>query len=156
VEPRRSFEDLYAEEAQSVFSAVYLLFRDRELAQEATQEAFARALERWPRLDGEPWVGGWVMTTALNVARRASRRRGTPNARPASEHDPDDALLVRWAIASLPPRQQEAIALTYLLDLPTAQVARAMGCREGTVRTHLARAIASLRSRMEGALDVER
>jgi RNA polymerase sigma-70 factor, ECF subfamily len=155
VEPRRSFEELYAEEAQSVFSAVYLIFRDRGLAEEATQEAFARALERWSRLGGEPWVGGWVMTTALNVARRASRRRGTSIASPVSEQDPDEALLVRWAVTTLPPRQQEAIALTYLLDLPTAQVARAMGCREGTVRTHLARAIASLRSRMEGALDAE-
>jgi RNA polymerase sigma factor (sigma-70 family) len=150
------FEDLYAAEAQAVFSAVYLLSRDRDLAEEATQEAFARALERWTRLGDEPWVAGWVMTTAMNIARRAMRRRAAPWPDTDSQHDPDDALVLCRAIGALPHRQQEAVVLSYLLDLPTVQVARVMRLREGTVRTHLARALASLRSELKGDFDVER
>jgi RNA polymerase sigma-70 factor (ECF subfamily) len=44
------------------------------------------------------------------------------------------------AIRGLPPRQQEAVALHYLLDLTVADTATAMGVDEGTVKTHLSRA----------------
>jgi RNA polymerase sigma-70 factor (ECF subfamily) len=58
----------------------------------------------------------------------------------ARARDEDDRLAVREAIRSLPPRQQEAVALHYLVDLPVADVAVAMGIDEGTVKTHLFRA----------------
>jgi len=78
-----AFRRLYEAEGPSVFQAVYLLCRDRAVAEDATQEAFARALERWGRLGDQAWVGGWVMSTALNVARRSLRRRNfRPRARP--------------------------------------------------------------------------
>ena len=47
---------------------------------------------------------------------------------------------LRGAMRRLPARQQEAVALHYLLDLPVAETAATMGCDEGTVKTHLARA----------------
>jgi RNA polymerase sigma-70 factor (ECF subfamily) len=61
-----AFERFYTNEAKAVFTAVYLMCRDRQLAEDATQEAFARAFERWDRLERQPWAAGWVMTTALN------------------------------------------------------------------------------------------
>jgi RNA polymerase sigma-70 factor (ECF subfamily) len=127
-----------------VFRAAYALCGDRELARDATQEAFARALARWRRLRGEPWAAGWVMTTALNVARRSLR--GRPGSLPATPSMPDpDALVdLRAAVRALPRRQQEAVVLYYLADLPIPEVAAAMGCREGTVRAHLARARTAL------------
>src|SRR5438034_1000343 len=96
MEPDGAFEELYDEEAQSVFGAVYLLCRDRALAEDATQEAFARALERWGRLRSAPWAAGWVMTTALNVARRALRRRPAPEAATTDE-TPVEVALDLWA-----------------------------------------------------------
>ena len=84
------------------------------------------------------------MTTALNVARRNLRRRPVPHSTP-SDGTPVEEALDLWAgVRALPRRQQEAVVLHYRMDLPTAEVARAMGCREGTVRAHLARARTAL------------
>jgi RNA polymerase sigma-70 factor, ECF subfamily len=135
---------LYRREFPSVFRAAYLVCGDRDLAEEATQEAFARALARWRRLGAQPWVGGWITTTALNIARRQLRRRPERSADPAPAIDHAAILDLRAALRRLPARQQEAIVLHHLLDLPVAQTAAAMGCGEGAVKTHLSRARAAL------------
>jgi RNA polymerase sigma-70 factor (ECF subfamily) len=135
---------MYEAEFANVFRAVALVCGDRGIAEEATQEAFARALARWRRLRNAPWVAGWVTTTAINVARRQLRRTRVPPDVPAWEPDRDAVLDVRAAIRYLPSRQQEAVVLHYLLDLPVAHAATAMGCDPGTVKTHLSRARASL------------
>ena len=152
--PDEEFQELYRSEARAVFSTVFLLCRDRALAEDATQEAFARALERWGQLRGRPWVAGWITTTALNVTRRSLRRRHFREPTPPVEGDPNLALDLWRAVRMLPRRQQQAVVLHYRLDLPVDEVAQAMGCREGTVRTHLARARVALRESMGGAFDV--
>jgi RNA polymerase sigma factor (sigma-70 family) len=53
------------------------------------------------------------------------------------------------ALRSLPPRQREALVLRYYGDLSEAQIATAMGISRGAVKTHTARAIASLRAVLE-------
>ncbi len=57
---------LYQAEHAKVFRATWAFCGDRTVAEDATQEAFARALERWARLREQPWVTGWVTSTALN------------------------------------------------------------------------------------------
>jgi DNA-directed RNA polymerase specialized sigma24 family protein len=49
------FERFYERESHAVFSSVFLLCRNRAVAEDATQEAFARAFERWDRLGSQPW-----------------------------------------------------------------------------------------------------
>ncbi len=146
------FERFYETEARAVFSAVFLLCRDRDRAEDATQEAFARAFARWNRLGSQPWAAGWVTTTALNVARRGLRRR-----RPAPETpqggNPTDSIDLWASVRTLPPRQQQVVVLHYRLDLPVKKIAAILGCREGTVRTHLARARDVLRRGLEGGSD---
>jgi RNA polymerase sigma-70 factor (ECF subfamily) len=141
------FSEFYRTEFAAVYRATYLLCDDTEVARDATQEAFARALERWRRLRDQPWAAGWVTTTALNVARRTKRRRhenlaiGEPDMR---EPGPDSALI--WtAIRALPRRQQEAIVLHHMSDLPVEEVGRLMKCSVNTVKTHLIRGRAALR-----------
>jgi RNA polymerase sigma-70 factor (ECF subfamily) len=140
-----SFQELYEREAQSVFSTVFLLCRDRALAEDATQEAFARALERWSRLRAQPWVGGWVTSTALNVARRALRRRRLPQPSAEQPPEPEEGIDLWHGVERLPKRQQLAVLLHYRQDLTVAEIAQITGTREGTVRTHLARAREALR-----------
>jgi DNA-directed RNA polymerase specialized sigma24 family protein len=85
--------------------------------------------------------GGWVQTVALNVLRRNLRRRRVlPWVRPAlCEVDLPDAEL--WAaVRSLPHRQQTAVVLRYVHDLPEAEVALAMGIARGTVASTLSAA----------------
>ena len=56
---------------------------------------------------------------------------------------------MRDAIATLPPRQREAVVLRYLADLPLADVADAMGCALGTVKATLHQALKALRIEFE-------
>jgi RNA polymerase sigma factor (sigma-70 family) len=138
------FRAMYEAEFANVCRSVALMCGDPAAAEDATQEAFARALARWRRLRDVPWVSGWITTTAMNAARRDLRRRPTPPPTPSSEVDPDGLLDLRAAVAGLPARQQEAVALHYLLDMSVAHTAAAMGCDEGTVKTHLSRARTTL------------
>ena len=138
------FQEMYEREFPTVFRAVRLLCGDPALAEDATQEAFARALARWRRLGSQRWVAGWVTTTALNVARRQLRRRPPLPATSAGESDREAEMDLVRGIRRLPPRQQEAVILHYLHDLPVADTATVMGCDAGTVKTHLSRARAAL------------
>src|SRR6266487_5535169 len=117
------FVRLYETESARVFHTVFLLCGDRALAQDATQEAFARAFERWGRLRDRPWVGGWVTSTAVNAARRSLRRRPVPSVPSPDEIEVDEALDLWRSVRSLPLRQQQAVVLRYRLDLPVEQVA---------------------------------
>ncbi len=146
VEPE--FRELYEREHPTVLRACFLLARDRAAAEDATQEAFARALERWDRLRGQDWAGGWVMRTALNVVKRSRsgdrRATGVATDRAAPEVDVAGRTDLWTAVGRLPRRQREATVLHYALDLPVAQVAAAMGCSEGAVKAHLFKARAAL------------
>lgn len=152
VDPR--FAELYEAEFDGVFRAAYALCGDRSLAEDAAQEAFARALERWGRLREQPWVMGWVVSTALNVARRTLRRRPAPRPQPGpgsgATSEPETAMDLVRAIRDLPRRQQEAVVLHYVADMPVSEVASVMGCEEGTVKAHLSRARDALARRLGG------
>lgn len=151
------FVQLYQAEHDKVFRATWAFCGDREVTEDATQEAFARALERWPRLREQPWVTGWVTSTALNAARRLQRHRRwlhwveTATVKAAMGVDAAGAVELWQVVRALPRRQREAVTLHYLADLPVAEVARLMGCREGTVKAHLAHARKALRAQLEGS-----
>ena len=151
----RRFAELYQAEFAAVYRACYALCGDRQLAEDAAQEAFARALERWRRLRERPWAAGWVVTTALNVVRRSLRRRGAeprpePGTGQAGTNGAEDRLDLIRAIRALPARQQEAVVLHYVADLPVSDVAEAMGVETGTVKAHLARAREALARTLGG------
>lgn len=145
-----SFEDFYRAEQAKVFRAARAFSGDREVAAEATQEAFGRAFARWRRLSTAEWAGGWVMTTALNLCRRALKRDSTTleviDTTPTSN---EERLDVVRALQILPRRQREAAVLFYIGDLPMSVVAELMGVAEGSVKSHLARARSNLRDLLE-------
>jgi RNA polymerase sigma-70 factor (ECF subfamily) len=88
------------------------------------------------------------MTTALNVVRRSMRRRPLVGTRPPDPSDADELIDLRAAIADLPSRQQTAVILHHLMDLPVRDVAAAMRCREGTVKAHLSKGRAAIERRL--------
>lgn len=149
------FEDFYRNEYGRVFGALYVATGSADLAQDATQEAFQRALVRWRRLGEEQWAIGWVVTTALNHSRRLARRAGREPATLLTETSvggggPDGTRVdLLRSVRSLPRRQREAIVLYYLLDLPIPAVATLMDQTEGSVKAHLAHARRKLRITME-------
>ena len=152
-----TFDDFYRSEYKAVFGAAYLSSGDKEIALDATQEAFKRAYVRWSRLEREAWAGGWVMRTALNLCKRFGKARArfstTPN-EPANEgiSEPSGTRLdVLEGLRKLPERQRHATILFYWGDMPIPVIADLMKIAEGTVKAHLAQARKSLRTTLEVA-----
>ncbi|MCA1702370.1 MAG: sigma-70 family RNA polymerase sigma factor [Actinobacteria bacterium] len=145
-----AFEQFYALEFERIYCAAYAYLGRKDAALDATQEAFTRAYARWKRLAKEPWVSGWVMTTALNLCRRDARGRGHvhPPTDGAAHQPSDDRVDVMAALRGLAPRQRTAALLFYFGDLPVAVVAELMGISEGTVKSHLARSREGMRERL--------
>jgi RNA polymerase sigma-70 factor, ECF subfamily len=149
-----TFEDFFRTEYPVVYRAVLAFCGDRELAADATQEAFLRAYQRWGRLGNEPWAGGWTATTALNLTRRLSRRsvrrRALERKEAMATRPPEasDWYSVHQALAALPFRQRQVVVLHYFIDLSIAQVAELIHTSEGTVKAHLFKA----RRALEGNL----
>jgi RNA polymerase sigma-70 factor, ECF subfamily len=143
------FASFFEAEYENIYRVVCAVTRDQLAAEEATQAAFVRCLERWRRLRNQPWRAGWVATTALNLARRALRRRQLRNTVTQEHASLDSAIDLARGLRQLPRRQQEAVFLHYGLDLKVAEIAHAMRCSEGTVKTHLSRARQALRKSLE-------
>jgi RNA polymerase sigma factor (sigma-70 family) len=147
------FESFYAAEFHRVYKAIYLTCGDSEAAQDLTQDAFKLAFVRWRRLRDEPWVGGWVMTTALNLMRKDRKRPGTVELEPAAMppvFDSSEQDLLE-ALRALPHRQRSATLLYYLGDLPVHGVAEIMGVADGTVKALLSQARDNLRASLGGS-----
>lgn len=129
---------------------------DATLAEEAVQEAFARAHIAWRRIGTYDDPVAWVRRVAINRIKdqhRRDRRKRAALARMGpdlwSELPADGSVEVRAAIGGLPLRQRLAVALHYLDGLSVAETAAAMGISEGSVKTHLARARSALHPVLE-------
>jgi DNA-directed RNA polymerase specialized sigma24 family protein len=153
------FATWYRREHPRLASTLVIVAGDAGLAADAADEAFARAYERWGRVGLMASPGGWTYRTALNVLRRR-RRRERLEATLLRRHPtgprsggllapPSDWSPEVWdALRSLPRRERTAVALRYVADLSTDQIAEAMGVAPGTVgstlhaaRRHLAAAL---------------
>jgi RNA polymerase sigma-70 factor, ECF subfamily len=139
-----------------------LVAGSRAAAEDAVQEAVARAWERSERGEEIESLPAWVTAVSLNLARsrrrrvvaerRARSRLGTRERSPIA--DQEDRVDITRALAALPRRQREATVLRYYLGLDVKEVADALGMSEGTAKTTLYRARRVL-SRAFGESDLE-
>jgi len=111
-------------------------------AEDCFQETFLSALRAYPRLRDAENLRGWLITIATRKALdhwRASRRRPLPVETvpelAAPERADGDPELWR-AVGALPPMQRAAVIHRYVLDLPYAEVAEALGCSEEAARAN--------------------
>jgi RNA polymerase sigma factor (sigma-70 family) len=144
------FEDWYRREHPKLVNSLFAATGSVDAAKEATDEAFARAAARWPRVRTMEYPAAWTYRVALNALRKSSRRRSREIAL-ATRTASTDSLLppvphpeVWDAIRALPPQQRHAIVLRYVADLPEQEIATALGVTRGTVASTLSRARASL------------
>jgi RNA polymerase sigma factor (sigma-70 family) len=149
-----SFERFYELERLGVCRALTLALGDRAAAEEATQEAFVKAWLRWRRVSRMERPAGWVYVVAVRHALRARRSldRSSGLAAPArdvavgvSDVDVDQRLDVHALLDRLAPRQRLAVVLRYYADLPLDDIAGAMACSPGTVKSTLHTALERLR-----------
>ncbi len=140
-----------------VHGTVYRMVRNRSDAEDLTQETFLRAYRALARYDPEVPFARWLVTIAVRLGvdalRRAKRRPAAPLdevREPAARgHPPDETValrdLVEAALARLRPRPRAAYVLHYAEGYGLAEVAAMLGTREGTVKSELFRARATLR-----------
>jgi RNA polymerase sigma-70 factor (sigma-E family) len=140
------FEELY----RVAYRAAYGVLGDRAEAEDCAQEASARALVRWKRVHG--YGQAWVARVSVNLALdriRATKRADRLRRQADTATDRFELAARRrdlaTALAALPKRQREAVVLRYLVDLPEADTAGAMGCSIGTVKSTVARGLDKLR-----------
>lgn len=150
------FEEFFLAHRQQVFSAVWLLTRDRHEAEEITQEAFVRALERWSQISSLEDPVGYLIKIAINIWRSKARRAVVAVKHVLQPRHQEDAIaisdsqdVVVHALAALTPGQRGAVVLTALLDLTSDEAAKALGVRPSTVRVLAARGRERLRQQME-------
>jgi RNA polymerase sigma-70 factor (sigma-E family) len=131
----------------------YGLTGDQRVAEAIAQTALASAYTAWRRISRAEDPDAYLRRILINASNRRFRTRrmaGQPGDPPETAVDgPADlvgepaALLT--ALRQLPARQRAVIVLRYSEDLTDAQIAAALGCSPGTVRSQLPRALAALR-----------
>ena len=137
------FDALFRQEGDRVYRTLFAFTGGRaDVAQEATAEAFARAVAQGDRLR-DPIA--WIYRVGFNVAIDELRR----DRRQAPERDREVAAPeltgVLEALRELSPNQRAAVVLHHVLDLDVGEVADRMGIAQPTVRVHLHRARGRLR-----------
>jgi RNA polymerase sigma-70 factor (ECF subfamily) len=121
-----SFEAFYAEHFEALYRGLAVAFGNPLLAEEAAQEAFARAYTRWDRVHDIERPAAWMYVVAVRIARR--RRRDLLDL--GRNSHPQNAIGLRTlpaAIDALPPRQRIALVLHHYAALPSDDIARAIG-----------------------------
>ena len=125
------FDAFYTATARRVVHHVYALCGDLAEAQDVTQEAYARAWQRWSTVGAYEDPEGWVRTVAWRLTAnrwRGLRRWFAARARlgretPAPGPNPDRVALLA-ALRRLPDAQRLVVVLHHLHDLPVAEIAR--------------------------------
>ena len=135
--------------------AVALFSGTMDGAEDAVQEALARALEQSRNHRHIDCLEAWVVTTAFNHVRshfrRAARRRERGDRadhayplRPDAETLGSQLLDLRGAVRSLPPRQRQTVVMHYYLDQPISSIGDALGIGESAVKNALHKARGTL------------
>jgi len=151
------FDDAFPELHQAAYRAAYRLLGNREGASDVAQEACARALDRWRSVGGRSYTVAWVVRVATNLSIgewRKRQRRDKVDPRDLvhdafrPEHPVGDRVDLHRALATLSKRQRETVVLRYVADLSEGDVAAALGCSVGSVKTHASRGLAALRAQL--------
>lgn len=158
-------EELYRSHGLGLVRFALLLLGDQATAEDVVQEAFLGLYRSW-RPGREPDdVLAYLRTAVLNAARTALRARARRQALArAVQPDPpawsaeaevmadEDGRAVLAAVACLPRRQREVLALRYFLDLSEKQIAAILGISRGTVASATARGLAALAVKLKEEL----
>jgi RNA polymerase sigma-70 factor (sigma-E family) len=147
------FDEFVRSRTTGLLRVAYLLTGDRHAAEDLVQEVLEQMYVRWRRIEGhaEAYARRALVNRSVNRWRRRGRRPEAPLAHhDVAEPDHSDDVVIRDAVLdalrTLPHKQRAAVVLRYLDDLPITEVARALNCSEGTVKSNAARGLDRLRA----------
>jgi len=166
------FDSLVNLHRPRIFRFILASLRDREAAENLTQDCFVRAYKARDRFRGACSDGTWLMQIAANLIRNHEsssrlkfwRRSLQPSVDladlrewiPDRQLSPEQMALAKeqveavWNVAArLSQRQRTVLLLRYVEDMDVLEIAAVTGMKEGTVKTHLFRAVQAVRAGME-------
>lgn len=154
-----------------IFRFMLASLRDRESAENLTQECFLRAYQARDHFRGAAAVGTWLMQIAVNLVRShegsnrlkfwrrvlgAEDLADVGHCTPDEQRSPEDMVLAReqveaiWTVvARLSERQRTVFLLRFVEEMDLVEIAAVTGMKEGTVKTHLFRAVQAVRANLE-------
>jgi RNA polymerase sigma-70 factor, ECF subfamily len=168
--PLDDMDSIVATYEQRIFRFHLLSIRDRDVAQSLTQDTFLRAWNARSTFRGDCAISTWLMRIALNLVRDHTRtdrfrfwKRVSETAVDVSDissHVPhrdsslesrliaNEQLTLVWeSVAQLSERQRNVFLLRFLDELELSEIATITGLPVSTVKTHLYRALATIRAR---------
>ena len=147
---RSDFATFYASEWRSAVRLAGLLSQDARAAEDLAQDAFARVFPKWENVENPH---AYLRVAIVNACRSWQSRRRTERVKlplVAGAGSVDLAFDgLADAVAALPYRQRAVLVLRYYADLRESEIAEAIGCRPGTVKSLTSRALAALRKEVQ-------
>ncbi len=172
----QDFDELVHRNQKRIFRLLMVLLRDEDAADTLTQECFLKAYKNRDSFRGDSSVDTWVYRIAVNLARdhQRSKRQGfwrkMFSATPETDDDNSSLLdtvadggsdaearllaceevdQVWYTVKRLSDHQREVFVLRYAEDMSLDEIAQTLGMQLGTVKSHLNRALTSVRKRLE-------
>src|SRR5260221_1910640 len=163
------FEGVVREHQSRVFRTLLGMLRDRDAAETLMQETFLRAYQHREKFRGEASIGTWILRIAINLGRDHMRNQRmrfwrqlfntgvevedvaelVADKRPTAETGilAQERIQKVWdAAKKLSPRQRTVFFMRYVEDMSLDEIAEATSLTQGTVKQHLFRAVAAVRS----------
>jgi len=145
-----SFEEFYRSHYPQTVRLTYALLGWSNSVEDIVQEAFTRVWKAFPVVENP---GGFLRVTVVNLCRDARRRQARERRprplTPESSAISDPAAEMVDLLMQLPYRQRATLVLRYWADFTEADIADALGCRPGTVKTLAQRGLRRLRKVLE-------
>jgi RNA polymerase sigma-70 factor (ECF subfamily) len=140
------FDAFYASTCRRVLGHLYTMTGTRADAEDAVQEAYARAWQRWSTVSGYGDPEGWVRTVAYRISVsswRKARNRVAAHRRHGPPDDPPglsaDHLALASALRHIPAEQRRAVVLFHLVGRSLDEIAQETGVSVNTVKSRLGR-----------------
>jgi RNA polymerase sigma-70 factor (sigma-E family) len=148
--PSSEFDEFYKRAWPGAVRLASLLTQDARVGEDLAQEAFTRVFPKWSRIESPH---AYLRVAVVNACRSWQSRRHTERTKlplVASAGSTELAFdVLADAVGALPYRQRAALVLRYYEGMSEAEIADALGCRPGTVKSLTSRALAALRKGIE-------
>ena len=159
---------LYQRHVDRVHRICYRILLDGSQVADCVQEVWVKVFQQARRIDRERSFASWLNRVAANTAidyyrrhRRLAKRLSLDAVRietlPTEARDLDHALLyqrIQEALQEIAIKQRTALVLRYLEGMSPEEIASVLGCRSGTVRTHIRRCLVALRKKLASDADL--
>ncbi len=162
---------LYQRHVERVHRICYRIVLDSSEVHDCVQEVWLKVFRNLDRFQYDKSFAAWLNTVTANTAidyyRKWARQKNhhsidethmeivTAHKQPKTQQQ-DEVIVqqqIREALKDVSVNQRTAFVLRYFEDMPTAEIARTLGCAEGTVRVHISRSLLALRARLAGKLN---